>query len=86
MGDQRFDLVVGEHARLLAYAAATVIGILPATFVYASIGAGLGHVLAEGGRPDLSVIFTPHVLGPLIGLAALSLLPVAWRRWKRSGA
>jgi len=43
-------------------------------------------VLAAGGRPDLGVIFTPHILGPLVALAALSLLPVAWRHWKRSDA
>ena len=72
--------------RLLPYAAATVIGIMPATFVFASIGAGLGDVLATGGSPDLTVIFSPRILGPLIGLAALSLLPVVWRRWKRSSA
>jgi uncharacterized membrane protein YdjX (TVP38/TMEM64 family) len=72
--------------RLLPYAAATVLGIMPATFVYASIGAGLGDVLSTGGRPDLSVVFSPRVLGPLLGLAALSLLPVAWRRWKRPNA
>lgn len=72
--------------RLLPYAAATVLGIMPATFVYASIGAGLGDVLSTGGRPDLTVVFSPRVLGPLLGLAALSLLPVAWRRWKRPNA
>lgn len=72
--------------RLMPYAAATVLGIMPATFIYASIGAGIGEVLAAGGRPDLAVIFSPRVLGPLIALAALSLLPVAWRYWKRSDA
>ncbi|HEY2620230.1 MAG TPA: VTT domain-containing protein [Acetobacteraceae bacterium] len=72
--------------QLLPYAGATVLGIMPATFIFASIGAGLGGVLSAGGSPDLAVIFSPHILGPLIGLAALSLLPVAWRRWKRSGA
>ena len=39
--------------RLLPFAAATVIGIIPATFVFASIGAGIGEVLATGGTPDL---------------------------------
>jgi uncharacterized membrane protein YdjX (TVP38/TMEM64 family) len=72
--------------RLLPYATATVFGIIPATFVYASIGAGVGKVLAEGGAPDLSIIFSPGILGPLLGFAALSLLPIAWRRWKRSNA
>jgi uncharacterized membrane protein YdjX (TVP38/TMEM64 family) len=72
--------------RLLPYAAATVIGIIPATFVFASIGAGLGDVLARGGRPDLTVVFSPAILGPLIALAALSLLSVIWRRRKRTSA
>jgi uncharacterized membrane protein YdjX (TVP38/TMEM64 family) len=72
--------------RLLPYAAATLLGILPATFVYASIGAGIGAVLSAGGKPDLAIFFSPHVLGPLVALAALALLPIAWRRWKRSDA
>lgn len=72
--------------RLVPFTGATVIGIIPATFVYASIGAGVGKVLAEGGVPDLSLIFSPSILGPLIGAAALALLPVAWRRWKRRHA
>jgi uncharacterized membrane protein YdjX (TVP38/TMEM64 family) len=72
--------------RLLPYFAATLIGVLPATFIYASIGAGIGAVLSAGGKPDLGIVFSPHVLGPLVALAALSLLPVAWRRWKRSHA
>ncbi len=72
--------------RLAPYAAATVLGVIPATFIYASIGTGLGDVLAAGARPDLSVIFSPRILGPLIGLAALALLPVLWRHRKRRGA
>jgi hypothetical protein len=36
-------------------------------------------VLEDGGRPDLGVIFQPHILLPLLGLAALSLIPVLLR-------
>lgn len=72
--------------RLLPYVAATFIGIIPGTLVFAWIGAGLGDVLARGQRPDLTVLFSPGVLLPLFALAALSLLPVAWRRWKRADA
>lgn len=68
--------------RLAPFAIATAIGIIPATAVYASLGAGIGGVLAAGGRPDLTVIFTPQVLFPLLGLATLALLPVGWRAWK----
>jgi len=68
--------------RLLPYATATVLGIAPATFIFASIGAGIGTVLAAGGTPDLSLIFSLPVLGPLIGLAVLTLLPILWRKWR----
>jgi len=69
--------------RLLPFAAATLLGIIPATFVFAWIGAGVGTVLAAGSRPDLAVIFSPNILGPLLALGLLALLPVAWRHWKR---
>ncbi len=36
--------------RLVPFAAATLLGIIPATFIYASIGAGVGTVLAAGKR------------------------------------
>ncbi len=72
--------------RLLPYVGATLLGIIPATIVYAAIGSGIGDVLAEGRRPDLSVVFSPAILGPLLGLAVLALLPIAWRHWKRENA
>ncbi|MGP3698355.1 TVP38/TMEM64 family protein [Rhodobacter sp. NSM] len=58
------------------FAISTVLGILPGALVYTSVGTGLGAVLARGEAPDLGVIFTPPVLGPLLGLAALSALPI----------
>jgi uncharacterized membrane protein YdjX (TVP38/TMEM64 family) len=72
--------------RLVPYVAATFLGIIPATLVFASIGAGIGDVLAAGRRPDLSVVFSLRILGPLLALAVLALLPVAWQRWKRTHA
>jgi uncharacterized membrane protein YdjX (TVP38/TMEM64 family) len=69
--------------RLLPYAAATAIGVIPIVVVLADIGAGLGSVLEAGADPDLSVLHSPSVLLPLAGLAALVLLPVAWRRLRR---
>lgn len=68
--------------RLLPFAAATLIGIIPATFVFAWIGASVGEVLAAGNHPDLAVVFSPHILAPLVALALLALLPVVWRRRK----
>ena len=68
--------------RLLPFALATLLGISPATVVFASVGAGLGAVLDQGGTPDLSIVLRPSVVLPLLGLAALSLLPVVVRRWR----
>ncbi|HVC61526.1 MAG TPA: VTT domain-containing protein [Acetobacteraceae bacterium] len=69
--------------RLLPFAAATFLGIIPATFVFAWIGTGVGAVLAAGSHPRLAVVFSPQFLAPLVALGLLALLPVAWRHWKR---
>ncbi|HET6521997.1 MAG TPA: TVP38/TMEM64 family protein [Geminicoccaceae bacterium] len=64
------------------YVAATLLGIIPGSLVYASVGNGLGAVFDQGGTPDLGVIFRPAILGPILGLAVLALLPVVYRRYK----
>ncbi|MAY68002.1 MAG: hypothetical protein CMM77_12855 [Rhodospirillaceae bacterium] len=71
-----------------AFVIATILGIAPATFVFASVGSGLGAVLDSGGTPDLTIVFEPHIMGPLLGLAVLALIPVFLRRIKerRGGA
>lgn len=68
---------------LRTYLIGTFFGILPGTFVFASVGAGLGAVFDRGERPDLSIVLSPPVLLPLLALAALALLPVVWNRFKR---
>lgn len=65
------------------FAVTTFFGIMPGAFVYTSVGAGLGEVFARGETPDLSIIFAPHVLGPILGLAALSALPIVLKRFKK---
>ena len=61
---------------LRRFVVSTFFGILPGGLVLTSIGSGLGQVLKEGGEPDLTVFFEPYIILPLLGLAALSLLPV----------
>lgn len=58
------------------YVISTFLGIIPGSLVYASVGAGLGEVFALGATPNLSIIFEPQFLLPLLGLALLSLMPV----------
>ena len=60
----------------------TFFGIMPGTFVFASIGNGISVLLQSGERPDLSVMQSPEILGPLVALAVLSLVPILWRRMK----
>ena len=41
---------------------------------------GLPTVFESGGRPDLGIIFEPEIILPIIGLAALAILPVAYKK------
>jgi uncharacterized membrane protein YdjX (TVP38/TMEM64 family) len=67
---------------LRTYAIGTFFGIMPGSVVYSSVGNGLGAVFEQGGTPDLGIIFEPEVLLPILGLAALSLIPVFYKRIK----
>jgi uncharacterized membrane protein YdjX (TVP38/TMEM64 family) len=69
--------------RLMPFAVTTFLGIIPGAVVYTSVGAGLGEVFAAGKTPDLGIIFAPHVLGPILGLAALSALPILLKRLRK---
>ena len=62
------------------YLIGTFVGIIPGTFIYASVGDGLGTVFAAGKRPDIDLIFMPEILLPVIGLALLALAPVAYKK------
>ncbi len=66
---------------LPTYLVATLLGIVPATFVYAGLGNGLGNVVET---PDLGIVFRPSVLLPILALAVLALVPV-WYRHRRRG-
>lgn len=68
------------------YVIGTAIGIIPGSFVYASVGNGLGALFDAGKTPDLGIIFQPEILIPIIGLALLSLLPVFYKKFKGKDA
>ena len=63
---------------------ATFIGIIPGSLIYVLVGNGLGHVFDKGEKPNLSLIFSPEILLPLIGLALLSLLPIIYHHFYRN--
>lgn len=68
--------------RLAPYVGATLVGIVPATFVYATVGAGLDSLFEAGGEFTAAGILTPEIVTALVGLAVLALLPVAYRRYR----
>ncbi len=75
------------NMKLGSYALATMLGIIPGTFAFAYIGAGLDSVIAaqEAANPgcadagtcsiDIGALVTTDLLIALAGLAALSALP-----------
>ncbi len=67
---------------LRTFVIATFLGIIPGTFVFASIGAGLGSIFDSAQEFSLKGALTPQVITALVGLAALSLLPVVYKKIK----
>ncbi len=67
------------------YALATMLGIVPGSFVFTSVGAGLGSVFDAGGEFSAKGILTPQVISALLGLACLALIPVVYKKFKKSG-
>lgn len=68
--------------RLSTFFLATLIGIVPGTFVYVSVGAGLGSIFDAGGSCSLAGIFTPQVIIALAGLAVLAMIPLGYKKLK----
>lgn len=78
------------NVKLRDYVLATLIGIVPGTFVYAAVGAGLKSALATGattepGEAARAIFSSPAVYGPVLGLIALSLIPLAMKALRREG-
>jgi uncharacterized membrane protein YdjX (TVP38/TMEM64 family) len=74
------------RVRLRDLMAATLLGTSPVCFIFAGLGSGLGAVFDRGGRIDASLFEEPRIVLPLVGLAVLSALPIAWRLWMRRRA
>jgi uncharacterized membrane protein YdjX (TVP38/TMEM64 family) len=84
---------------LATFAAATALGIVPATFAFAFVGAGLDSVIAAqqaayrsclaAGRIDCRLEFhasaaiTPELLAGLVALGVAALIPVAVKQVRR---
>ena len=67
---------------LRTYAVGTFFGIIPGSFVYASVGNGLGAAFELGEAPSLGTFFEPQIMIPIAGLAVLSLIPVVYKKMR----
>jgi len=72
--------------RLSTFVIGTLVGIIPAAWVFASVGTGLGAILDSGGTPDGSALLEPRVLLSIIGLVVLALIPVVYKRFRRNSS
>jgi uncharacterized membrane protein YdjX (TVP38/TMEM64 family) len=71
---------------LRTYVLATFIGIMPGSFVYASVGAGLGSVFDRNEAFSPTSVLTPEIVIALVGLAVLAIVPVLYRKLKAGSA
>jgi uncharacterized membrane protein YdjX (TVP38/TMEM64 family) len=68
---------------LRVFVVGTAIGIVPGSLVYASVGNGLSAIFEAGETESIrDAILEPQVLLPILGLIALSLLPVIYKKVK----
>ncbi|MCZ8181710.1 MAG: VTT domain-containing protein [Beijerinckiaceae bacterium] len=65
---------------LPVYVATTALGIIPATAIYSTAGAGLDRILDSEAPVSLGMILTPEILIGLGGLAFLALASIPIRR------
>jgi uncharacterized membrane protein YdjX (TVP38/TMEM64 family) len=73
--------------RFVNFVWTTALGIVPGALVFTWIGVGLGEVFDRGEDPDLSLLWEPQVIGPILGLCLLAALPIVVRalRARREG-
>ncbi len=68
--------------RFFNYVYTTVLGIIPGALVFTWIGVGLGEVFDRGERPDLSLLWEPQVIGPILALCVLAILPIVIKTFR----
>lgn len=71
---------------LRTFVVATLLGIVPGSFIYVSVGNGLG-ALFEAGKPcDPRLLMNHKIVLPLIGLAGLALVPLLYKKLRQGAA
>lgn len=65
---------------LRTYVIGTFFGIIPGTFVYASVGAGLGSIFESDAELSPAGVLTPEIITAFVGLGLLALLPALYKK------
>ncbi|MBT3928757.1 MAG: TVP38/TMEM64 family protein [Rhodospirillaceae bacterium] len=68
------------------YLAGTFFGIIPGTFVFCLVGSGLGNIFERGEEFSLENVLSAEMLAGLVALALLSMIPVAYKFWRKRAA
>ncbi|USQ96507.1 TVP38/TMEM64 family protein [Caulobacter sp. RL271] len=71
------------NIRTRTFVLASILGMIPSSFIYAGIGAGLGHLFARGGPVTIETLLSPRIYLPIIGMGVLAFLPLLWRHWRK---
>jgi len=66
--------------RLFIFFWPTIFGFIPGGIVFTWLGVGVGEVFDRNEYPNLELLFSPVILGPILGLVALLILPMILRR------
>lgn len=67
------------HVKTRVFAAASAIGLIPASFLFAALGQSAGEVLRLGGTLDMSFFKDPKIIAVFVGFSSLALLPLVIR-------
>lgn len=67
------------NVRTLTFAFGTLLGIIPLTAIYVSLGRNLSRAIDSDQALGFNIFIQPSLILPLIGLAILVLLPVCYK-------
>ena len=70
--------------KLRIFTITTLIGILPGTLVYTSIGASLSTIFKRNESPNLDIFSNPDILISSIGLLVLAIIPLVIKKIKKA--
>ncbi|MDC0604241.1 VTT domain-containing protein [Amylibacter sp.] len=70
--------------KLRIFTITTLIGILPGTLVYTSIGASLSTIFKRNESPNLDIFSNPDILISSIGLFVLAIIPLVIKKIKKA--